>query len=139
MGAFVARQTVKRLLRDGKQVAHAKITVLGLAFKENCSDLRNSRVADVVRELRDFGCAVSVHDPVAAPGEALREYGISLTAWDELPEADALVAAVSHREYLAMPQTALLAKLRPGGLFVDVKSAYDPAAIKAAGYSLWRL
>jgi len=139
MGAFVAQQTVKRLLRSGNPVKNAKIIVLGLTFKENCSDLRNSKVADVVRELQDFGCAVSVHDPVAAPDEALREYGISLAAWGDLPEADAIVAAVSHNEYLAMPQAALLAKLKPGGLFVDVKSAYDPVAIKAAEYSLWRL
>ena len=139
MGAFVAQQTVKRLLRSGNPVKNAKIIVLGLTFKENCSDLRNSKVADVVRELQDFGCAVSVHDPVAAPDEALREYGISLAAWGDLPEADAIVAAVSHNEYLAMPQAALLAKLKPGGLFVDVKSAYDPVAIKAAEYRLWRL
>jgi UDP-N-acetyl-D-galactosamine dehydrogenase len=69
----------------------------------------------------------------------MHEYGIALTTWNELPEADALVAAVSHREYLSIPQAELLARLKPGGLFVDVKSAYDPAAIKAAGYSLWRL
>ena len=139
MAAFVAQQTVKQLLRSGNPVRNAKIIVLGLTFKENCSDLRNSKVADVVRELQDFGCNVSVHDPVATPDEALHEYGIPLAAWDDLPQADAIVAAVSHREYLAMPQADLLAKLKPGGLFVDVKSAYDPAAIKAAGYSLWRL
>ena len=139
MGAFVAQQTVKQLLRSGNPVKNAGVTVLGLTFKENCSDLRNSRVADVVRELQDFGCGVTVHDPVANAGEALHEYGIPLTAWDDLPEADAIVAAVSHREYLAMPQAELLAKLKPGGLFVDVKSAYDPAAIKSAGYNLWRL
>ena len=139
MAAFVAQQTVKQLLRSGNPVRNAKIIVLGLTFKENCSDLRNSKVSDVVRELQDFGCNVSVHDPVAAPDEALHEYDIPLAAWNDLPQADAIVAAVSHREYLAMPQADLLAKLKPGGLFVDVKSAYDSAAIKAAGYSLWRL
>ena len=139
MAAFIAQQTVKKLLISGNPVGNAKIIVLGLTFKENCTDLRNSKVADVVRELQDFGCDVSVHDPLAAPDEAIHEYGISLVAWDGLPEADAIVAAVSHKEYLAMPQTSLLAKLKPGGLFVDVKSAYDPASIKAAGYRLWRL
>ena len=139
MAAFVAQQTVKRLLRSGNPVRNAKIIVLGLTFKENCSDLRNSKVADMVCELQDFGCDVSVHDPVAAPDEALREYGIRLAAWDDLPEADAIVAAVSHKEYLAMPQAGLLAKLKPGGLFVDVKSAYDPVSIRAAGYKLWIL
>jgi UDP-N-acetyl-D-galactosamine dehydrogenase len=139
IAAFVAQQTVKQLLHTGNSVLNAKVVVLGLTFKENCSDLRNSKVADVVRELQDFGCNVSVHDPLADPNDALNEYGISLTAWKDLPEADAIVAAVSHREYLNMPLTDLLAMLKPGGLFVDVKSAYDPAAINAAGYSLWRL
>lgn len=139
IAAFVAQQTVKQLLRAGNPVRNAKVIVLGLTFKENCSDLRNSKVADVVRELQDFGCDVSVHDPVADPDDAMHEYGISLQAWKDLPEADAIVAAVSHREYLAMPQAGLLAKLKPGGVFVDVKSAYAADAIVAAGYRLWRL
>lgn len=139
MAAFVAQQTVKQLLRSGNPVMNAKVTVLGLTFKENCTDLRNSKVADVVRELRDFGCNVSVHDPVADPDEAMREYGIPLAAWDNLPVADAIIAAVPHREYLSMPQASLLAKLKPGGLLVDIKSAHDPISIKAAGYGLWRL
>lgn len=139
MAAYIAQQTVKQLIRAGGAVKTAKVIVLGLTFKENCPDLRNSKVADVVRELQDFGCEVSVHDPVAAAHEAVHEYGISLVSWNDLPEADAIVAAVSHKEYLAMPQTDLLAKLKPGGVFVDVKSAYDRVAIGAAGYSLWRL
>ncbi|MDH4215938.1 MAG: nucleotide sugar dehydrogenase [Gallionella sp.] len=139
MAAFVAQQTVKQLSRAGNPIKNAKVIILGLTFKENCIDLRNSKVADVVRELQDFGCDVAVHDPVADPDEAMHEYGISITAWDDLPEADALVAAVSHNEYFAMPQTGLLAKLKPGGVFVDVKSAYDPFEIEAAGFKLWRL
>jgi len=139
MAAFVAQQTVKQLSRAGYPIKGAKIIVLGLTFKENCSDLRNSKVADVVHELQDFGCDVSVHDHVAAPHEALHEYGIPLVTWNELPKADALVAAVSHQQYLSMPLIDLLAKLKPEGIFVDVKSAYDAAAIKAAGHTLWRL
>jgi UDP-N-acetyl-D-galactosamine dehydrogenase len=76
---------------------------------------------------------------VADPQDAAHEYGISLKTWDELPQADAIVAAVSHKAYLSMPQTELLAKLKPGGVFVDVKSAYDAAKIGALGYRLWRL
>jgi UDP-N-acetyl-D-glucosamine/UDP-N-acetyl-D-galactosamine dehydrogenase len=71
--------------------------------------------------------------------DAEHEYGISLTAWDDLPECDALVAAVSHAEYLDKPFADLTAKLKKGGVFTDVKSAYDPAAVKAAGFELWRL
>ena len=139
MAVFVAQQTVKQLLRAGNPVRNAKVIVLGLTFKENCSDLRNSKVANVVSELQDFGCDVSVHDPVADPDDAMHEYQIPLVAWDDLPEADAIVAAVSHREYLALPNAELLAKLAPGGVFVDVKSAYDGVAIKASGFKLWRL
>jgi UDP-N-acetyl-D-glucosamine/UDP-N-acetyl-D-galactosamine dehydrogenase len=139
MAAYVAQQTVKQLIRAGSPVKNAKVNVLGLTFKENCPDLRNSKVADVVRELQDFGCEVTVHDPVAEPHDAVHEYGIKLINWQDLPVADALVAAVSHKEYLSLPQTELMSKLRHGGVFVDVKSAFDPLEIRAAGYRLWRL
>lgn len=139
MAAYIAQQTVKCLIRTGSSVKNARVTVLGLTFKENCPDLRNSKVADVVRELQDFGCVVTVHDPVAESHEALHEYGINLTNWEDMPETDAIVAAVSHKEYLALPQTELLSKLKYGGVFVDVKSAYDALAISAAGFKLWRL
>lgn len=139
MAAFIAQQTSKQLVRAGCSVKTAKVIVLGLTFKENCPDLRNSKVADVVFELQSFGWDVSVHDPVAPAFEAAHEYGITLVDWDQLPEADAIVAAVSHQEYLALSQDELLAKLKPGGLLVDVKSAYDPIAIEAIGYKLWRL
>ncbi len=139
MAAFVAQQTVKQLIRAGNQVKAARVIVLGITFKENYPDLRNSKVADLVRELQDFGCDVTVHDPVADPQNATHEYGISLVAWDELPKADAIVAAVSHKVYLTMPQASLLEKLKPGGVFVDVKSVHNAEAIGAAGFKLWRL
>ena len=114
--------------------------MLGLTFKENCSDLRNSKVADVVKELQDFGCEVQVHDPLAEPEQALHEYGITLSEWGQLPQnADAIVAAVSHAEYTTQPVTNLLALLKPGSVFIDIKSAYSPEAITAAGACLWRL
>jgi len=139
MGAYIAQETVKKMIGNGVQVKGAKVNVLGLTFKENCPDLRNSKVVDVIRELQSFGCVVSVHDPLGEAREAEHEYGISLTAWDDLPECDAIVAAVSHTAYLEKPLAALTAKLKPGGAFTDVKSAYDPAAVQAAGYQLWRL
>ena len=93
----------------------AKVIVLGLTFKENCPDLRNSKVIDVIRELQAYGCEVSVHDPVAESAEAQHEYGVSLCAWDDLPRAEAIVAAVAHREYLEMGEEALAIKLVEGG------------------------
>jgi UDP-N-acetyl-D-galactosamine dehydrogenase len=140
MAHYVAQQTVKNLINSGCCVKGAKVIVLGLTFKENCPDLRNSKVADLVKELQSFGCDVSVHDPIAEAPEAVHEYGITLTEWDKLPKgADAIVAAVSHREYLTMPLADLTGRLKLGGVFVDVKSAYDPKAISEAGYLLWRL
>jgi UDP-N-acetyl-D-galactosamine dehydrogenase len=138
--AYIAQQAVKQMIRNGSSVKGAKVVVLGLTFKENCPDLRNSKVADLVKELQSFGCDVAVHDPIAVSAEAIHEYGIPLTPWNELPpQAEAIVAAVSHHQYLAMPLAEIFAKLRPGGVFVDVKSAYDPLAIQSAGYTLWRL
>jgi UDP-N-acetyl-D-glucosamine/UDP-N-acetyl-D-galactosamine dehydrogenase len=140
MAAYVAQQTVKKIIQTGGAVKGSKIIVLGLTFKENCPDLRNSKVADVVKELQEFGCEVSVHDPLAEPKEAVHEYGITLTEWNALPgNADAIVAAVSHTEYTGNPVAQLLAKLKPGGVFIDIKSAYQQEAIEAAGHKLWRL
>jgi UDP-N-acetyl-D-galactosamine dehydrogenase len=140
MAAYVAQQTVKKIIQIGGVVKGSRVIVLGLTFKENCPDLRNSKVADVVKELQEFGCEVSVHDPLAEFNEAVREYGITLTEWSALPnQADAIVAAVSHTEYTSQPVTQLLAKLKPGGVFIDIKSAYQQEMIEAAGFKLWRL
>jgi UDP-N-acetyl-D-galactosamine dehydrogenase len=139
MAAYVAQQTVKQMINAGSCIKGAKIIVLGLTFKENCPDLRNSKVADLVRELQDYGCEVLVHDPIAEPAEAFHEYRIRLVPWDQLPAADAVVATVSHRQYLAMPLADVLAKLKPEGVFVDVKSAYSSGTISKAGYRVWRL
>jgi UDP-N-acetyl-D-galactosamine dehydrogenase len=139
MGAYVAQETVKKMIANGVPVKGARVNVLGLTFKENCPDLRNSKVVDVIRELQSFGCDVRVHDPLGESREAEHEYGITLTQWDELPECDALIAAVSHAAYLEKPFTELAATLKKGGVFTDVKSAYAPDMVKAAGFALWRL
>ncbi|MBK1642219.1 GDP-mannose dehydrogenase [Chromatium okenii] len=140
MAAYIAQQTIKCMIQHGDRIKGAQVIVLGLTFKENCPDLRNSKVADLITELQSFGCAVTVHDPLAAVAEADHEYGLKLTPWEQLPNnAAAIVAAVSHHEYLEMSLAQLTAHLKPGGVFIDVKSAYDPAAIVAAGFQLWRL
>ena len=139
MSVYIAEQTVKQMIKAGNCIRGSRVCILGLTFKENCSDIRNSKVADLVRELTDYGCEVSVHDPVAEPKEALHEYGITLESWENLPTVDAIVAAVSHRHYLERPLNVILEKLAAGGIFVDVKSAYDRFAIAALGYVVWRL
>jgi len=140
MSAYVAQQTIKQMIGKGTNIKGAKVIVLGLTFKENCPDLRNSKVADVVKELQDFGCEVHVHDHLAEPEQALNEYDITLCGWDQLPQnADAIIAAVSHAEYITQPVASLLAPLKSGGVFIDIKSAYLPEAITATGACLWRL
>lgn len=140
MASHVAKQTIKQMVHAGSPIKGARVIVLGLTFKENCSDLRNSRVADLVRELEDFECEVTVHDPIADPAKAQHEYGISLCEWNELPEGvDAVVLAVKHREYLQMPLPDILRSIKSGGVVVDIKSAFEPAAIRNAGFRLWRM
>ncbi|HET9977717.1 MAG TPA: UDP binding domain-containing protein, partial [Burkholderiaceae bacterium] len=139
MGPWIAEQTVKNLIQLGHSVKGAHVIVLGLTFKEDCPDLRNSKVIDVIRELESFGVTVHVHDPLADAAEARHEYGIELVAWDHLPKASAIVAAVAHKELLARTHDDLVSKLGPGGLYVDVKSRADAKALKARGIEVWRL
>lgn len=139
MGKYVAEQTVKRMIDSGSPIKGAKVNVLGLTFKENCSDLRNSRVIDVIHELQSYGIHVSVHDPIADVDEAQAEYSVTLMPWDELEPADAVIVAVGHRSYLDLSYEQLLEKIKPAGVFIDVKAHLDSVALSAAGYSVWRL
>jgi UDP-N-acetyl-D-galactosamine dehydrogenase len=139
MGKFIAEQVIKRLIQGAHPITNQPVVVLGLTFKEDVPDLRNSKVIDVVRELQSFGVKVHVHDPLASSEEALHEYGVALTRWDDLPVSKAVIAAVGHRTYRNMPLETLTSKLCRGGVFADVKSAYDRAGLEKLGYSVWRL
>lgn len=139
MGKFIVEQMVKQLVKLGYPVSGAKVTVLGLTFKEDCPDLRNSRVEDILSELDEYCCDVSVHEPIASAPDALREYGVSLVDWQDLPPAHAVILAVPHREYLAMGAEGVLSKLKEGGVVIDVKSVLDREAVHASGAKIWRL
>jgi UDP-N-acetyl-D-galactosamine dehydrogenase len=139
MGKYVAEQTVKQMIQAGSHVKGAHVTVLGLTFKEDCPDIRNSRVIDVVQELASYGLTVHVHDPVADAAEAQREYGVELKAWEDLPRAQAIVAAVAHREFKQRPPGDYVDKLQQGGLYVDVKCQADAAVLRSRGVNVWRL
>jgi len=139
MGHYIAEQTVKQMVQSGAPIRDAEVIVLGLTFKENCPDLRNSRVIDIVRELESYGVRVSVHDPLADAGEAMHEYGVALRSWDQLPKASAIVAAVAHDEFKRRPVDDFVSKLHPGGLYVDVKCQADAAQLGARGLKVWRL
>jgi UDP-N-acetyl-D-galactosamine dehydrogenase len=139
MGKFIAEQTIKQMIRNGSPIKGAKVNVLGLTFKENVPDLRNSHVIDVINELKTYGVEVLVHDPVPSPEEARHEYGLELVPWEKLPTADALVVAVAHRQFKEMGVDKLALKVRKGGSFIDVKCQFDRKALAAAGLSVWRL
>jgi UDP-N-acetyl-D-glucosamine/UDP-N-acetyl-D-galactosamine dehydrogenase len=139
MGKYVAEQTIKNMIQAGFQIKGADVLVMGLTFKEDCPDLRNSKVIDVVRELQTYGVTVHVHDPVAASQEAEHEYGVKLVAWKDLPRASAIVGAVSHKALKALTVDAYAEKLLPNGLYVDVKAQADASAFKKRGFNIWRL
>ncbi|MDP1791358.1 MAG: nucleotide sugar dehydrogenase [Methylibium sp.] len=139
MGKYIAEQTVKQMIGGGSYVKGAKVIVLGLTFKENCPDLRNSKVIDIIQELKSYGIEVFVHDPEADPEEAMHEYGVKLLPWEELPRADAIVAAVAHNEYKTLSAGDFARKVVKGGNFVDVKANFDEKELQANGIKVWRL
>ena len=139
MGKFIAEKTIKQLVRRGHPVKDCPIIVLGLTFKEDCPDLRTSRVIDVIRELESYGAKVIVHDPVADDDEAHHEYGVDLVSWDNLPKAAAIVAAVNHREFKIRPSSDFLSKLENDGVITDVKSMFDATSFANSGIDIWRL
>jgi UDP-N-acetyl-D-galactosamine dehydrogenase len=123
MGGFIAQRLVKLLIAAGRPVNGARVGIVGLTFKENVPDLRNSRVPDIIAELRDFGIAALVSDPLADNDEARREYGIDLVPLDHFTALDGLILAVPHRALAQAGWARLFGALAPGGVLVDVKSA----------------
>lgn len=138
MGRYLGQRLVKLLVQVNLPIKGARVGILGLTFKENVPDLRNSRVPDIVTELRQFGIEPLVHDPLASSQQAQQEYGIELVDWQDLSNLDAVVFAVNHQAYLDMPRKQLLACARPGGVFMDVKSVFDPATVPP-NLSYWSL
>jgi UDP-N-acetyl-D-galactosamine dehydrogenase len=140
MGRYVARETIKLMVQKGIHVSNARVGVLGVTFKENCPDTRNSKVIDIVRELRDYGIDVVVVDPHADERELHEEYGLTLGAVSESQPVDALVVAVAHREFKSMTAAQLKAMTRGAApVLADVKSLYKTDDLQAAGFASWRL
>jgi len=138
MGEFIAGKLVKMLIHADLPVSEGRVGILGLTFKENVSDLRNSRVPDIVRELGQFGIRPLVHDPFAEPDQAMDEYGILLRPLDELRDLDGLILAVPHAVYLAGGPARVVDRLKPGGVLIDVKSVIPPESVPS-GRVLWSL
>jgi UDP-N-acetyl-D-galactosamine dehydrogenase len=139
MGQHIARKTVQQMIHAGRNIKGARVNVLGLTFKEDCPDIRNSKVVDIIRELHEFGVETTVHDPLANADDALHEYGVRLTDWESLPVADATIFAVAHRKFLDMSFQEVKGKIVRGGVLVDVKAVLDAEPFRREGLRVWRL
>lgn len=139
MGRFVAQRAIKEMINAGHAILGNVVTVLGLTFKENCPDLRNSKVIDIIRELEDYGIQVQACDPLADPDEAIHEYGVKLVPMAELKPAAAVVAAVAHRQFHSLTPADLSGLMCPKPVLIDVKGMFDRSAMIAAGIRVWRL
>jgi UDP-N-acetyl-D-galactosamine dehydrogenase len=143
MGKYVAENLVKLLIQADVSVKNAKVALLGFTFKENCPDTRNTRVIDIVNELKEYGVYPIIADPVADIEEAEREYGISFVSISSICEVDAIILAVAHSEFLSMTQTDFdkffLESSYKGRVLLDIKGILDRSSFENAGYIYWRL
>ena len=139
MGKYIAEQTIKQLVKRGHAINGANVVVLGLTFKEDCPDLRNSKVEDIITELREYQCNVIVHDPMADPEEAVEEYGVTLTPWAELENASAVILAVAHNHYRQLHPSDLQKIMANDSVLIDVKSLLDRDAFANSKADIWRL
>ncbi len=138
MGQFIAQRAVKLMVNKGFATKGARVGILGITFKENVPDIRNSRVPSIIGELKEFGIDVLVHDPLAEAQEVMHEYGLELSRWSEFADLDAMILAVSHKEFAAMKPEELCKALKPNGVFIDVKSAVDRNRLPD-GITYWQL
>lgn len=139
MGKFIALRSVKEMIRAGINIQGAIVTILGLTFKEDCPDLRNTKVIDIMRELEDYGINVQISDPLADSNEALLEYGVNLIPYDQLKPATAVILAVAHSKYRELTVKNLLALFKENPVLIDVKGLCNSLDCAEAGIRLWRL
>lgn len=139
VGKYIAAQTIKQMIHAGYTIKNARVAILGLTFKEDCSDMRNTRVIDIIHELTSFGVECLVHAPKADPEDAKRLYNLDLVAWDEIREANAMVLAVPHKEYRSLEPKDLAPKFSSNPIIIDVKSVLDKKKFTEAGFTIWRL
>lgn len=140
MGKYVAENTVKQLIKAGKLIKGARVLILGLTFKEDVPDIRNTKVVDIVSELKDYGVEVLIHDPLACPMETLHEYDLKLTDLPEVGEVDAVICAVNHSLFAEISVAQIQNLCGNGkGVLIDVKCRFKRQEIEASGLSYWSL
>ncbi|RJP87321.1 MAG: nucleotide sugar dehydrogenase [Desulfobacteraceae bacterium] len=139
MGRFVVAQAVKLMTRAGLKIHQARVGILGLTFKEDCSDLRNSRVIDIIEELQEFCIDPIVHDPLADEADAQNFFSVRLSPWEAMTDLDAMIIAVGHRVYKQLDLDEFISRLNPNGCIIDIKSILDVSSVKKSGVNYWRL
>jgi UDP-N-acetyl-D-galactosamine dehydrogenase len=138
VGTFIAQRTIREMIHAGHNILGSTVTVLGLTFKEDCPDIRNSKVIDIIRELQDYGINVQANDPLADPGEVAHEYGLGMVPFQELKPASAVVLAVAHRQFREMALEAYKG-LMNGNVLIDVKGIFTESEAQQQGLRFWRL
>jgi UDP-N-acetyl-D-glucosamine/UDP-N-acetyl-D-galactosamine dehydrogenase len=139
MGKFIAEKTVKMMLKAKLEIKNSKVGIFGLTFKEDCPDLRNSRVIDIIQELQDYGLETVIHDPVVQPQDAKNHVGITLTSAEDFTDLAALIIAVPHKEFRDQPLEYFTKTLTKGGCLIDVKSMLGIDSINDNDINFWRL
>lgn len=139
MGRYVARKGIKLVLKHGLDLSNLQAAVLGFTFKEDCPDVRNTKVIDIIKELEDYNAKVYCCDPVADKEDTKHEYGVNLTEFKDIPQVPLLIVAVAHQEFKKLNLDEILCKVKPGGVILDVKSLLPKEEIIKRGYILWRL
>jgi len=140
MGKYVAEKAVKMLIAADVQVKKARVAILGLSFKENVPDLRNTRVVDIIQELKDYGVTVLAHDPLAIPEEARKHCGVELVSLKEIKDVDAVILAVAHREYQELGMERISSLCRKGrSILLDIKTVFTPDQARLLSINYWRL
>jgi UDP-N-acetyl-D-galactosamine dehydrogenase len=139
MGRFVVEKTIKMMITQGLSIKDSKVGVLGLTFKEDCPDLRNTRVVDIIEELHSYGTNVLVHDAISDPREALEYYNVNLCKWEDLKDLSALIIAVPHKAYVEKSLSEFKDMLLTNGCLIDVKSIFEPEDARKLGINFWRL
>ena len=143
MGGYVADSAVKQMIAAGQAPKKSKVIILGLTFKENCPDTRNSKVNDIIKRLNTYGIEPVVVDPWASERDAMHEYGISLTKFEDAKDADCVIVAVAHNEFKTLSLNDIISMFKKGDnaekVLIDVKGLYKIEELKASGMKFWRL
>ena len=139
MGNFIAEKTISELAKQGISPLGANIAILGLSFKEDCPDIRNTKVVSIIRRLEDYNCNLTISDPNVMPKEAEEQFGIKLHKMSQIKKQDSIILAVAHKEYMSIKSEDWERLLKPNGVVVDIKSIFERDYFSNLSYRYWAL